>query len=417
MLENGVEVLLHQDNRAPLVAVNLWVHVGSGDEQEGKSGFAHLFEHMMFQGAKHIGEDVHFDVLRQAGATGVNGTTDTDRTNYFEVVPSNELQTALWLESDRVGFLLAMLNDKSLDNQREVVRNERRQRYDNVPYGKARFATAAALYPPGHPYRYLTIGKHEDLQAASTDDVRAFFSKWYAPSNVTVALAGDIDIDAATALVRKWFAGLPTVARPKHIKPLAPVLQSSARIEVADAFARLTRVQWSFVSAARFTPQDNALSVVADVLGASGWGRLYRRLVVDEPLAQDVSVSESGRGFSGQFNIAVSVKPGASQLRVEQIVREELLKITSLPPDAQELRRSVIATETSTLFAMDDLMTRVDTMQSFNHYTGDPDGLSLWLADLRAVTPERALFEARQVLLKPRVVVVTTPAPAQGGAK
>ncbi len=159
-LDNGLEVILHRDTSAPLVAVNIWYHVGSGDEVPGKSGFAHLFEHMMFQGAEHIGEDVHFDILREIGASDVNGTTSSDRTNYYETVPSHELETALWLESDRMGYLLGLLNEKSLANQIDVVRNERRQRYDNVPYGLERFAVAKALYPEGHPYRYLTIGKH-----------------------------------------------------------------------------------------------------------------------------------------------------------------------------------------------------------------------------------------------------------------
>src|SRR5688500_3999408 len=163
VLDNGIEVILHPDRRVPLVAVSVWYHVGSGDETPGKSGFAHLFEHMMFQGSVHTGEDVHFEVLRKAGASGVNGATHPDRTNYFEVLPAHQLETALWLESDRMGYMLPLLNDKSFANQRDVVRNERRQNYDNVPYGKERFAVNEALYPAGHPYRHLTIGRHEDL--------------------------------------------------------------------------------------------------------------------------------------------------------------------------------------------------------------------------------------------------------------
>ena len=192
-LDNGLEVILSEDHRVPLVAVDVWVHVGSGDESVGHSGFAHLFEHMMFQGAEHIGEDVHFDVLRKLGGVSVNGTTNSDRTNFYEVVPANQLETALWLESDRLGFLLPMLTEKSLSNQRDVVRNERRQRYDNVPFGRERFALNAALYPEGHPYRYLTIGKHEDIEGASVDDVRAFWTARYTPSNATLALVGDFD--------------------------------------------------------------------------------------------------------------------------------------------------------------------------------------------------------------------------------
>jgi predicted Zn-dependent peptidase len=412
-LKNGVEVLLHEDHRVPLVAVDVWVHVGSGDEVPGKSGFAHLFEHMMFQGAKHIGEDVHFDVLREAGATSINGTTNSDRTNYFEVVPSNQLETALWLESDRLGFLLDLLNEKSLQNQRDVVRNERRQRYDNVPYGKERFALAAALYPEGHPYRYLTIGKHEDIDGAAIDDVKAFFTKWYAAKNVTIAIGGDFDRKQTIALLEKWFGGLPAGSAPAHNAPKLPQLAKSERVEVQDPFARLTRIHYAWHSPARLTPDDNAMGVLSDILGATGWGRLYRRLVVDEPLAQDVGVSQWGKGFSGQFDIVVTLKPGSDPARVEAIVKEELLKLAAEPPSLEEVKRSIVATETSTIFGLDELLARVEMLQSFRHYTNDPAGLDAYLADIRAMTPNRVWMTSRKVLLKPRVVVVTTPGGAQ----
>ena len=181
-LDNGIEIILHQDTSVPIVAVDVWYHVGSGDEVVGKSGFAHLFEHMLFQGSKHVGEDRHFEVLKTVGSSSVNGTTNTDRTNYFEVVPSHQLETALWLESDRMGYLLPLLNRESLDNQIEVVRNERRQRIDNVPYGTSRMELYAQLYPEGHPYHYSVIGKHEDLASATLDDVVAFYKTWYAPA-------------------------------------------------------------------------------------------------------------------------------------------------------------------------------------------------------------------------------------------
>ncbi len=180
-LPNGLEVILHQDKTVPLVAVDVWYHVGSGDEVPGKSGFAHLFEHMMFQGTKNTGEDQHFQILQQIGSSDSNGSTNPNRTNYYEVIPSNQLEVALWLESERMGYLPDAITEKSLANQRDVVRNERRQSYDNVPFGKDAFATAAALYPEGHPYRYLTIGLHEDVEGGSLDDVKGFFRKWYAP--------------------------------------------------------------------------------------------------------------------------------------------------------------------------------------------------------------------------------------------
>jgi zinc protease len=416
-LANGMEVILHVDKRVPLVTVDLWVHVGSGDEQYGKSGFAHLFEHMMFQGAKHIGEDVHFDTLRAAGASNINGTTNSDRTNYYETVPSNQLETALWLESDRLGFLLDLLNEKSLQNQRDVVRNERRQRYDNVPYGKERFAIAAALYPEGHPYRYLTIGKHEDIEGGKLEDVRAFFQKWYAPSNTTLAIAGDLDVAKTKALVEKYFSGLPSGKRPQNQSVAIPAFERNTRSEVPDPYAKMQRLHWVWHSPARFSKDDTALGVLADVLGASGWGRLYRRLVVDEPIAQEVSVYQWGKGFSGQFDVVVTLKPGADAKRAEAVVREELLKITASPPSAAEVARSVAATESQLLFSLDEIMPRAEYLQTFNHYMADPNGLQRYLADLRAVTPERAFAAGRKWLLKPRALIVTMPAAPNSNEK
>jgi predicted Zn-dependent peptidase len=410
----------------PLVAVDVWVHVGSGDEVQGKSGFAHLFEHMMFQGSEHVAEDRHFAVLREVGASMVNGTTNFDRTNYFEVVPSNQLETALWLESDRVGTLLSHVNEESLKNQRDVVRNERRQRVDNVPYGTSRMALFAALYPEGHPFRYQVIGKHEDIEGASLQDVRAFFRTWYAPANVTLALAGDVDEATARALVDKWFGSL--LSPPRPVKQPFPVvaLAKNERLDVKDRFAKLARLQWTWHGAAQYSVDDPDLGVVGDALGAQGWGRLHRRLVVDEPLAQDVSAGPSGMNATGQFSVGVTLKPGADLARVEAIVREELVRLLAEGPSADEVRRSVVDTETNLLFSLDDLLGRAEKLQSLNHYTGDAGGLPAYLARVRACTPESARTAARRWLAKPRVLVVTvseqapppTPAAAPlGGAQ
>src|SRR5688572_11670411 len=228
-LANGLEVVLVEDHSVPLVAVDLWYHVGSGDEVPGRSGFAHLFEHMMFQGTRNTGEDKHFEILQTIGGTDVNGTTNTTSTNYYEVVPSNQLETALWLESERMGYLPETITEKSLDNQREVVRNERRQSYDNVPYGQEQFAVSELLYPEGHPYRYLVIGKHEDLAAATADDVKAFFAKWYVPANATLTLAGDVDRATAKRLVEKWFGTFPATRKPVAAPVPTPVVQGPPR--------------------------------------------------------------------------------------------------------------------------------------------------------------------------------------------
>jgi len=420
-LDNGLEVILHRDPAAPLVAANVWYHVGSGDETPGKSGFAHLFEHMMFQGAKHIGKDVHFNILQEIGGTSVNGTTNSDRTNYFEVVPSHRIETALWLESDRMGYLLDLLDETSLKNQQEVVRNERRQRYDNVPYGKDRFAVAEALYPEGHPYRYLTIGRHEDLETANIEDVKSFFKQWYVPSNATLTLAGDFQIDAAKQLVQKWFGAFPKIAKPAHPKVQQPVLTASVRKEIDDSFARLYRVHYAWHTPPMFSDADFDLDVVSQVLGAFGWGRLHRALVLDEKSARSVNVYNQSQTHSSIFHIVVDLKPGQDPAKAEQIIARELSRLQKEPISAAELQRVLIGTESSFVWGLEDLMGRAERLQSFNHYTGDPGYAETYLQRLRAVTPARVQATATDLLGKPRAEILTRPAagppPKEPGAK
>jgi predicted Zn-dependent peptidase len=416
VLDNGLEVVVVEDHRVPLVAVDVWVHVGSGDEQPGKSGFAHLFEHMMFQGAEHIGEDVHFDVLRKLGATSVNGTTNSDRTNFYEVVPSHQLETALWLESDRLGFLLPMLTDKSLANQRDVVRNERRQRYDNVPFGKERFATNAALFPEGHPYRYLTIGRHEDIEHASVDDVRAFWTRWYTPSNATLAIVGDVNVDAARALVNKWFGGLRKAPKPPATTLPAPQLTKDIRVDVDDPFARLGRVRWAWHAPKALDDDDLDLSFLADVLGAPGWGRLQKALVIDNPIAASVSVSQEGQQLSGTFQIAVTLKPGTAVADVERVVDAELAYLITHGPTDVELARSKLGNEASFLWGLEDLLTRAERLQFFGHMKGDLGYTRVYLERLRARTSSTIAAAGQKWLKRPKVVLVTRPAPSSSSS-
>ena len=409
-LDNGLEVILHRDPAAPLVATNVWYHVGSGDETPGKSGFAHLFEHMMFQGAKHIGKDVHFNILQEIGGTSVNGTTNSDRTNYFEVVPSHRIETALWLESDRMGYLLDLLDETSLKNQQDVVRNERRQRYDNVPYGKDRFAVAAALYPEGHPYRYLTIGRHEDLEAAGVDDVKAFFKQWYVPSNATLTLAGDFQIADAKQLVQKWFGGFPKLARPTHPKVATPALAATVRTEIDDSFARLYRIHYAWHTPPAFSDADFELDVAAQVLGAFGWGRLHRALVLDEKSARSVNVYNQTSMHSSIFHVVVDLKPGQDPAKAEQVIARELERLRKEPISAAELQRVLIGTESSFVWGLEDLMGRAERLQSFNHYTGDPGYAETYIKRLRAVTPARVQATVADLLGKPRAEILTKPA-------
>ncbi len=412
-LANGLEVILVPDPTVPLVAVNVWYHVGSGHETPGKSGFAHLFEHMLFQGSKHVGEDRHFEVLKNIGAGMVNGTTNPDRTNYFEVVPSNQLETGLWLESDRMAHLLPVLTQKSLDNQIEVVRNERRQSYDNVPYGKAQFALAEALYPERHPYRYMTIGRHEDLTTASLDDVTGFFKTWYVPANATLALAGDFEVAEAKRLIDKWFGKLPASTRPAVVTIPAPTPRAERRV-VEDGFAKLRQITWAWHSPANYAPGDAELDILASSLGREGVGRLYKLLVHEKQLAQSVAAYQYGSTFSGVFAIQVTLRSDADLAAVEQLVAAELGKVLREPLTDSEIARFVTATEASTIWGLESLMSRAEVLQSYNHFLGDPGKLSWDLDRYRKATGASILAAAKQVIaLDKAVVIITMPAAAK----
>jgi predicted Zn-dependent peptidase len=407
-LENGLEVILHQDNRVPLVAVDIWYHVGSGDETPGRSGFAHLFEHMLFQGSKHVGDDKHFEILRRIGASSVNGTTNTDRTNYFEVVPSNLLETALWLESDRMGYLLPKLTETSFRNQIDVVRNERRQSYDNVPYGRARFAVAEGLYPEGHPYRYLTIGRHEDIAAATVEDVSSFYKKWYVPANATLVLAGDFEPARARELVQKWFGSFPRTEKPVHRPPPMPTIRRT-RKEVVDPFAKLRRIEWVWHSPARFAPGDGELDILADALGAPGTGRLYRILVHEKQLAQSVAAFQASQQFSSFFTVWVVAKTGADMAEIERIVGQEVDRVRAEAISKREFDRSVVNQEAGFVWGLEGLMARAEILEVYNHYLGEPDYIARDLDRYRKSSPEKVLAAAKKYLGDARVEVMTVP--------
>jgi zinc protease len=413
-LPNGLEVMLVPDKTVPLVAVSVWYHVGSGNETYGRSGFAHLFEHMMFQGSKHVPDDKHFDILKKIGVTEVNGTTNPDRTNYYEVVPSNQIETALWLESDRMGYLLEKVTLPSLNNQIDVVRNERRQRYDNVPYGKTRFAVNAALYPEGHPYRYLTIGKHEDLTAASLDDVKGFFKTWYVPANATVTIAGDFDTAEAKALVDKWFGKFPKSQKPTVVTVPPPAVKTT-EVSIDDEFAKLRQLQFVWLSPANFAEGDAELDIAANALSQEGPGRLYRELVYKN-LAQSVSAFQGGSGFNGAFQITVTLKSDSDPAKVKEIVLAEVAKLAKEPLTDKDLNRVIASNEAGSIRRLETPFGRAETLQAYNHYLGDPDRITWDLDRYRKTTAEKVRATAAKYLTRGSVVIVTTN-PGKGGAK
>lgn len=414
-LPNGLEVILHQDNSVPLVAVDVWYHVGSGDEVPGKSGFAHLFEHMMFQGSENTGEDVHFEILQKIGASGVNGTTNSERTNYFEIVPSHQLETALWLESDRMGYMLPLLTEKSLANQREVVRNERRQNYDTRPYSLQRFKVNELLFPEGHPYRYLTIGRHEDLEKASLEDVKAFFAKWYVPANATLVLAGDFEMEEAKKLVEKWFGSFPKSQKPKRRDVELPPITAKKRETINDPLAPLRRVHYAWLTPALYAPGDAELDIIADALGASGTGRLYKILILEKQLAQSVAVYQASAGRTGTFHVEIDLMPEADLAEVEKIVNEELERVMKEPITQREFDRAVIGFESQYVWGLESLLSRAEQLQSYNHFTGNPDYITQDLDRYRKSSPEKVReIAAKYLKEQSRVEVITMPS-GKGG--
>lgn len=421
-LPNGLEVILVPDPGIPLVSVSVWYHVGSGNETYGRSGFAHLFEHMLFQGSKHVGVDNHFELLKKAGVTNVNGTTNPDRTNYFEVVPSNELELALWLESDRMGYLLeppTSVKDpehfkKSLANQIDVVRNERRQRYDNVAYGRTGFAVNGGLYPEGHPYRYLTIGKHEDLLAASPDDVKGFFKTWYVPANATIAIAGDFDVAKTKALVEKWFGKFPASKKPPVVTVPAPAIKNQ-EVTIKDEFAKLRQVRFVWHSPANFAEGDAELDIVANALRREGPGRLYKALVYDKTLAQGVTAFQSGSGFSGQFSIVVTLMSDANIDEVKRIVLAEVDKVTKQNLSDAEIARVIAGNEAGTIRELETPFGRAETLQAYNHYLGSPDKLTWDLDRYRNTNAEKIRATAAKYLTPNNMLTVITQPSTPGG--
>src|SRR6185436_12577579 len=286
-LANGLEVILSEDHRLPLTAVNLWYHVGPANEVRGRTGFAHLFEHMMFQGSKHVPSDEHFKILEGAGASSINGTTDFDRTNYFETVPSNQLELALWMESDRMGYLLDKVDRAAFTNQKDVVRNERREG-ENQPYTVAEEAMFHQLFPSTHPYYASVIGSHADIQAAELEDVKTFFKQYYTPNNASLAIVGDIDKDATKKLVEKYFGPLKRGPDVPPISMTTPPIQAEKRQIVTDK-VELPRVYMAWITSPFFKPGDADADIAATVLGGGKSSRLYKSLVYDKQIAQTVT--------------------------------------------------------------------------------------------------------------------------------
>ncbi len=408
-LPNGLELILDEDHRTPIVTVNIWYHVGSKDEADRRNGFAHLFEHVMFQGSKHVAEDTYFRHLEKSGATSINGTTNTDRTNYFETVPSNQLELALWLESDRMGFLLDHADEKTFASQRDVVKNERRQNYENAPYGLVVQYIREELFPKEHPYHRLTIGNPADLDAASIDDVRAFFRKYYVPNNATLVLSGDFDPKKATALVEKYFGPIPRGPEVSRTKPAAVAHPGEARIEV-EAGVELPRVYVSWSTPSLFTQEDGELDLVSHVLTGGKTSRLYKRLVYDLQIAQNVSASQQSMELASVFEIVATAKPGHTAEELLKVIDEELAKLRTGGIEDGELARAKTSILADSVFEIERSSARANRLNSYNHYVGNPSWLDKDIARTTNATAKSVAATARTWLKeKDRVVTLVTP--------
>jgi zinc protease len=414
-LKNGLQVILHEDHSVPLVSVNMWYHVGSAREKPKRTGFAHLFEHLMFEGSKHVKEG-EFDTLLEATGGTNNGSTDTDRTNYWIDVPSNALELALFLESDRMGYLLDTMSPARVDGQRDVVKNERRQSYENEPYGMASIVINELLYPNEHPYHWPTIGYMDDLTAASYDDVVDFFKRYYGPVNASLVVAGDIDPAKARALVEKWFGEIP-LAPPVPSIDAAPAALTEVKKKTLEDQVQLPRLHLAWLTPAHFAPGDAALDLAAQLLTGGKNSRLYKRLVYDLQIAQDVTAFQSSSALGSQFFIIATARPKAKIEEVQKVIDEELDRLRTEAASARELERAVNQMEASFLDAMEAVGGfggKADLLNAYYFATGSPDFFNEDVARYRALGPEDVQAAIRKFLpAGQRVEVVVVPkAPA-----
>jgi zinc protease len=409
-LANGLKVVLSEDHTNPVVAVNLWYNVGSRNELPGRTGLAHLFEHMMFQGSQHVPETGHIAHVERVGGS-LNASTWLDRTNFFDTVPSDRLELVLWLESDRLGCYLPALTQEKLDNQRDVVKNERRQRVDNQPYGDWDERLQAMLFPPDHPYHHSVIGSMEDLDAASLDDVAGFFRTYYAPNNAVLTLCGDFDPAEARAAIERWFGPIP---RGPAIPPLPgrPVLEPFKLGRQVRHLERgsvpLPRVYLAWRIPVYGTPEYYAADVASELLAAGKSARLYRRLVREQRLARSVGAFllpvVTG---SSAFIIRGNLPPGDDPAVLERALLDEVARLGSELPDAAEMERAITGLEARHLFELQKVSERADQLSMLTTYFDAPELINTELDRYRAVTAEEVRRVMAEFLTADNAVVLT----------
>ena len=419
-LDNGLDVILSEDHRLPMVAVNLWYHVGPANELPGRTGFAHLFEHMMFEGSRHVPGSMHSRLLEAAGASDINGTTDFDRTNYFETLPSNQLELALWLESDRMGYLPDKLDQANLANQQDVVRNERRQSVENRPYGIVGEAIFHQLYPKGHPYYGHVIGSHEDVQSAKLEDVRNFFKLYYAPNNASLAIVGDFQPEHAKELVEKYFGPLKRGEDVPRIAVRTPPIASERRAVIQDN-VQLPRVYMAWLTSPIYKPGDAEADLVAAILGGGKSSRLYKKLVYEKQIALNVAANQESLMLGSEFQVEATARPGVKPEDLEKAIDAELEAFRNDGPTIAELTRARNVLETRIIAGLETLGGFggvADRLNTYNHYLGTPDFLAADMARYENSSVESLqAFAQAQLGNNQRVVVYGEPGKQDLGAE
>jgi zinc protease len=406
-LPNGLDVIVHEDHDCPIVAVNLWYHVGSKNERRGRTGFAHLFEHLMFEGSQHYDRG-YFHPLQEAGAA-LNGSTNADRTNYWEVVPSSAVELALWMESDRMGYLLPALTESKFTNQRDVVLNERRQNYENRPYGLATMALVETLYPADHPYSWLTIGSADDLKATSLEEVRTFFQTYYHPANASLTIAGDIQTDEAIALARKYFEEIPGAPYAPEVHVPQPSIAAEHRLLLEDR-VELPRIYIAWHSPGLFESGDAELDLVAEMLAGGKTSRLYRALVYETRTATEIAASQNSRELSSFFQIVATAAPGRMLSELERIIRTELEKFIAHGPEPAELERAMAQAEVhfvQRLQTVGGFGGKSDQLNAYNTFLGSPDYFAADLERYHHATRESIQAAAAKFLNPSQRVILS----------
>ena len=405
-LGNGLDVIVHEDHHVPIVAVNLWYHVGSKDEHPGRTGFAHLFEHLMFEGSEHHNSG-YFPPLQQAGAL-LNGSTNTDRTNYWEVVPTSALDLALWMESDRMAYLLPALTPERFQTQRDVVLNERRQNYENRPYGLALMAITSTLYPQHHPYHWMTIGDADDIRAMQLDDVQAFFRTYYHPGNASLVLAGDVDTARAFDLAERYFGDIPRGQRPAPVHASGE-LPREQRIVLEDR-VELPRIYMAWHSPAMFAEADAEMDLLGDLLGNGKTSRLYRTLVYERRIALDVSAFQSSRELGGFFLLVATAAAGQPLSDILAAIDQEIEAVAERGPTPGEMERGLAQSEAHFMYRLQTVGGfggKSDQLNAYNVFRGDPGFFGPDLERYRSATDDSVRAAVARYLAFDRRVVLS----------